>query len=324
MQPQLTLDGLPAGLASQVSHPALWLTGLLHLVLLVLVLQSAPVLQVTREVVHYLQPVTAIQAPLPKPKTLLRPKPQQAIVPQRTPLPKAITPPEVAPPVVVPPPLVLPKPVPVVVPESKPAPLPTPVVVPAKVAESVPEPPPKLPALELPVLPTPVPLPVVEPAPAPVPAPPPPKVEPPPKPAELPTPTPAPVPAPTPAAVAPVPTLPSLAPAPSPAAARPTAITPVAAPPAVVPGGGGFVPPLTTRPAAGNYPTMMAPQPRQRSLAEMANEQLNGGRAPRDKLADGMADAVLPDCIAPNAGPGLFGLITIPLAAVTGKCKMPK
>jgi hypothetical protein len=69
---------------------------------------------------------------------------------------------------------------------------------------------------------------------------------------------------------------------------------------------------------------MMAPQPRQRSLAEMANEQLNGGRAPRDKLADGMADAVLPDCIAPNAGPGLFGLITIPLAAATGKCKMPK
>jgi hypothetical protein len=66
-------------------------------------------------------------------------------------------------------------------------------------------------------------------------------------------------------------------------------------------------------------------QPRQRSLAEMANEQLNGGRAPRDKLADGVAESALPDCIAPNGqGAGLFGLVTIPIAAATGKCKMPK
>lgn len=70
---------------------------------------------------------------------------------------------------------------------------------------------------------------------------------------------------------------------------------------------------------------MMGPQPRQRSLAEMANEQLNGGRARRDPLAEGVADAAVPDCITPNGqGTGLFGLVTIPIAAATGKCKLPK
>jgi hypothetical protein len=64
--------------------------------------------------------------------------------------------------------------------------------------------------------------------------------------------------------------------------------------------------------------------PRQRSLAEMANEQLNGGRAPRDKLADGIAGGGVPDCIAPNAGGSLFGMLTIPFAAARGKCNMPK
>jgi hypothetical protein len=56
----------------------------------------------------------------------------------------------------------------------------------------------------------------------------------------------------------------------------------------------------------------------------MANEQLNGGRAPRDRMADGMAGSGLPDCVGPNAGGSLFGLITGPYAAATGKCKMPK
>jgi hypothetical protein len=75
-----------------------------------------------------------------------------------------------------------------------------------------------------------------------------------------------------------------------------------------------------------SYPNMMQwGQPRQRSLAEMANEQLNGGRAPRDKMAEGVAESALPDCITPNGnGTGLFGLVTIPIAAATGKCKMPK
>jgi hypothetical protein len=62
---------------------------------------------------------------------------------------------------------------------------------------------------------------------------------------------------------------------------------------------------------------------RQRSLAELANEQLNGGRR-RDKLADGMAAAELPDCVGPNANGSLFNLVTIPIAAATGKCKPPK
>jgi hypothetical protein len=69
---------------------------------------------------------------------------------------------------------------------------------------------------------------------------------------------------------------------------------------------------------------MMGPQPRQRSLAEMANEQLNGGRPRRDPLAGGIADAALPDCVAPNAGGSLLGLVTVPFAAANGKCKLPK
>ncbi|MFZ4623658.1 MAG: hypothetical protein ACOYNF_05415 [Rhodoferax sp.] len=56
----------------------------------------------------------------------------------------------------------------------------------------------------------------------------------------------------------------------------------------------------------------------------MANDQLNGGRAARDKLADGMAGAGLPDCVAPNAGASLLGLVTLPFAAATGKCKPPQ
>lgn len=74
----------------------------------------------------------------------------------------------------------------------------------------------------------------------------------------------------------------------------------------------------------GIYPYMMRAQPRERSLSEMANEQLNGGRPPRDKLADGMAAGALPDCVAPRPGGSLFGLVTLPYAAATGKCKPPK
>jgi hypothetical protein len=64
---------------------------------------------------------------------------------------------------------------------------------------------------------------------------------------------------------------------------------------------------------------------RQRSLSELANEQLNGGRR-RDPLAEGVGAAEIPDCIGPNSGGGggLFGLVTIPIAAATGKCKLSK
>ena len=60
--------------------------------------------------------------------------------------------------------------------------------------------------------------------------------------------------------------------------------------------------------------------PRQRSLSEMANEQLNGGRS-RDRLAEGVAEAELPDCIRPDASGTLFSIISIPIAAARGKCK---
>jgi hypothetical protein len=64
----------------------------------------------------------------------------------------------------------------------------------------------------------------------------------------------------------------------------------------------------------------MQNSPRQRSLSEMANEQLNGG-AQRDRLADGVAGAGKPDCIGPNAGGSLLSIITIPMAALSDKCK---
>jgi hypothetical protein len=68
------------------------------------------------------------------------------------------------------------------------------------------------------------------------------------------------------------------------------------------------------------YPNMLRAPPRQRSLAEMANEQLNGNRQ-RDRLAEGVSSAEKPDCIGPNAGGSLLGLITIPIAAARDKCK---
>jgi hypothetical protein len=65
---------------------------------------------------------------------------------------------------------------------------------------------------------------------------------------------------------------------------------------------------------------MMKNAPRQRSLSEMANEQLNGGRS-RDRLAEGVAEAEIPDCIRPDATGTLLSILTIPLAAARGKCK---
>jgi hypothetical protein len=60
--------------------------------------------------------------------------------------------------------------------------------------------------------------------------------------------------------------------------------------------------------------------PRQRSLAEMANEQLNGGRS-RDKLADDVSAAELPDCVNSGASVGLFAIIAVPINVARGKCK---
>ncbi len=64
----------------------------------------------------------------------------------------------------------------------------------------------------------------------------------------------------------------------------------------------------------------MQNSPRQRSLAEMANEQLNGGRQ-RDRLGEAVGGAGKPDCIGPNVNGSLINAITIPIAALSDKCK---
>ena len=119
----------------------------------------------------------------------------------------------------------------------------------------------------------------------------------------------------------------SAAPAPTAAPSRSAAITPVeqaaGSPGAGAPGAGTVgtgAPAQGARGAPlGGYTNMFNPG-RQRSLAEMADEQINGGRR-RDRLADAVSGAERPDCIGPNSGGGLIGLVAIPLAAATGKCK---
>ena len=72
------------------------------------------------------------------------------------------------------------------------------------------------------------------------------------------------------------------------------------------------------------YPYLMRRAPGQRSLADMANEQLNAGKY-RDKLAEGMAGAATPDCLRPSGEKEvLTGLLAAPLIAqraLQEKCK---
>lgn len=68
------------------------------------------------------------------------------------------------------------------------------------------------------------------------------------------------------------------------------------------------------------YPTNMEKRPRQKSFAEMANEQLNpGGR--RDKFVESVDAAEKPDCLAANQAGGLLAAPLIAFKAATGKCK---
>lgn len=64
-------------------------------------------------------------------------------------------------------------------------------------------------------------------------------------------------------------------------------------------------------------------QPRQRSLAEMANEQLRRGK-PRDPLAENIEASGIDDCLhAPNGTPTVGGLLAAPglaARALSGKC----
>ncbi|MDD5335671.1 MAG: hypothetical protein PHS32_18205 [Rhodoferax sp.] len=109
---------------------------------------------------------------------------------------------------------------------------------------------------------------------------------------------------------------------PTAAPARPAAITPVERAPAATPPAGPGAAQTASgapKPLTGLYPNMYNPS-RQRSLSELANEQLNGGQR-RDRVAEGVAGAGKPDCIGPNAGGSLVSLITIPIAVAMDKCK---
>ncbi len=103
---------------------------------------------------------------------------------------------------------------------------------------------------------------------------------------------------------------------------RPSAITPVESANALPQSAGSVgaqAAPATAKPPLTMYPGMYNPA-RGRSLAELANEQLNGGQR-RDRYAEGVAGAGKSDCLGPNASGSLFGLITIPIAAARDKCK---
>lgn len=70
-------------------------------------------------------------------------------------------------------------------------------------------------------------------------------------------------------------------------------------------------------------PYRYRPVPRQRSLSEMANEQLRRGK-PTDKLADGMDEAGVPDCVRAGRTETFAGLLAAPVLAaraLQGKCK---
>jgi hypothetical protein len=62
---------------------------------------------------------------------------------------------------------------------------------------------------------------------------------------------------------------------------------------------------------------------RQRSLADMANEQLRRGK-PKDALAEGMERAAVDDCLhAPRDTPAVGGLLAAPALAaraLSGRC----
>ena len=86
--------------------------------------------------------------------------------------------------------------------------------------------------------------------------------------------------------------------------------------------------PSALPPAPLILPPVIAPHPgpyrqRQRSLADMANEQLRRGK-PKDPLEQGMEDAGREDCLrAPTREQAASGLLAAPelaLRALSGKC----
>jgi hypothetical protein len=121
-------------------------------------------------------------------------------------------------------------------------------------------------------------------------------------------------------------------PAGSPEAAGATTIR-VPLPSSGMPGGGAGSGPITAVPkpplpllvpALPLHPGPYRIQPRQRSLAEMANEQLRRGTKPRDPLAEGMREGSIDDCLhAPEGNPAVGGLLAAPglaARALSGRC----
>lgn len=100
----------------------------------------------------------------------------------------------------------------------------------------------------------------------------------------------------------------------APAGGAPSAPARAAATATAPPAGGGAAP------ASNLYPYVMRNSPRQRSLAELANEQLNGNGS-RNRLGEAVAGAGKPDCIGPNSGGSLLAIVTLPIAAALDKCK---
>jgi len=253
-----------------------------------------------------------------------------------------------------------PAPVPIPAPEVPPPP-PMPAVPAPPVAPPVPQEVPPPPPIEIPPVPLPAPAPVPVPAPAPAPAPAPvPAPAPAPTPIAAPAPAPEPVaaPAPVPAPPAPQPVQRLQAPVidvPVPAtAAPPAAATPVQSPPSpgagpgsATPGSPGAGTPGGTAPGPGSgragpapaAPAAVPPAPivvpaipphpgpyriqRQRSLAEMANEQLRRGK-PKDPMAETMEGAAIDDCLRAPTKPGVMGgLLALPglaAKALTDRC----
>jgi len=307
----------------RLSMQALVTVGALHVALLWLILQSGSALQATpRVVIQYFSPITQLrEKPAPQPVRTATPTPKPIpVVP--VPVPRVETPP--------PPVLVEQAPVPII--QKLEA------VAPQRATVKIQDIKPQIDTRRLPdvsssriepvlspvpVLATPEPLPVPKPPPLPVPEPIPPPVQTPPAP-PVPEPVVPPVPAPAPQPAA------APEPAPVPAPARATAITPVetrVTPVGAATGSTSSSVPQSTQgvvPAGSglnlNYTQKPDNRSRQRSAAEMANEQLNGtGR--RDKLAQGMSASEKPDCINSGQALGLLAPIAIAYNVVKDKCK---
>jgi hypothetical protein len=308
----------------RLSTQALVTVGVLHVAVLWAMLQSGAAVQATRQVViQYFSPITQ-----------LREKPMPAPVQAATPVPKrvavAVSPPARVETLALP---MEPTPMPIIrkleaqtaqrvtvkIQDIKPqADMPLVAELPTTRIEPMLAPVPVLPSPEPLPLPKPPPVQVPESAPPPLPMPPVPTPEPVVPPAAAPAPPPAPTPV--------VPAAPVAAPA------RATAITPVEShsAPAKAAGGAGSAGRTALQPAVGalpggsglnlNYSIKADSRARQRTVAEMANEQLNGsGRM--DKLADGVSAAEKPDCINSGQALGLLAPIAIAYNVVKDKCK---